>query len=278
MRDTILQRSQGAGVLAVKGGEDRTRIARLRQAGCAKIRFPACHAADGFEAVLINTSGGLTGGDDLSWHIDALAGSRLTVTTQACEKIYRSTGDTARIDTRLVAGRDAHISWLPQETILFDGARLERTLEVNLDADATVLIVEAAVFGRQASGETCRAGRFRDRWRVRRSGHLVHREDLLFDLDAIEDPLRQRAVLDGNTAMASVLLVDQRAPGLTSAARAALESVPQVCLGASQWRTAGSEKLMVRMAAPDGYTLRKALAALIDALRPRAGLPRSWTI
>ena len=94
------------------------------------------------------------------------------LTTPACERIYRSIGGDAVVENRLAAEASAHVDWLPQETILFEDARLNRRLEVDLAEDATLTAVEAVLLGRQAMGEDARNARLRDVWRVR-DGQVV---------------------------------------------------------------------------------------------------------
>lgn len=130
-----LQRSSGQGRLAVRRADGRTRLADLYQEGAQKIRLPRPLGRRDLEAVLINTAGGLTGGDRLCWSVEAAAGSALTVTSQACEKVYRSLGDSARVTSRLALGPGARLCWLPQETILFDGSRLDRRLSAEMAPD-----------------------------------------------------------------------------------------------------------------------------------------------
>ncbi len=136
------QRARGEGRLVAKAEGGRTRIAELYQEGCAKIRLPKTFDAS-MEAVLINSSGGVTGGDRLSWEFRAGKGTKLTLTTQACEKVYKAAAGTAEIATRISVAAGAHVDWLPQETILFDRSALSRSLEVDLAADASFLAVEA---------------------------------------------------------------------------------------------------------------------------------------
>ena len=93
-----LQRARGHGRLAAKASAAGTRLDVLYQDGCAKIRLPKTF--DGaMEAVLINTAGGLTGGDRIAWDLEARAGTRLTVTTQACERAYKAHASTATVET-----------------------------------------------------------------------------------------------------------------------------------------------------------------------------------
>jgi urease accessory protein len=274
------QRSQGRGGLEVAHARGRTRVRRLFQEGSAKIRLPRDLAGPGAEAVLINTSGGLTGGDQLEWDVAAVAGAAVTLTTQACEKVYRSSGGEAHVRASIRAEAGARVDWLPQETIVFDGGRISRKFEANLEGDATLLVLEAVILGRKARGEEVETGSFRDSWRIRRNGLLVHAEETRF-----EEPFGAyrgvAAALGHNTAFATLLLVDDGAARHTAAVRG-LISAAGVAGGASAWETAGSGKLLARMAARDGYMLRKALLPVVRLLKTGAadgaGLPRIWSI
>ena len=176
-RDAALapQRVDAEGRLAVASRGGQTRLLRLGQEGAAKIRLPRVPEGAPLEAVLINTAGGLTGGDRLAWAVDLAADARAVVTTQACEKIYRSAGGLAEVSSRLRLGPAARLAWLPQEAIVFDGARLARRLDVELAEGAEVLVLEAVVFGRAAMGEQVVTAEISDRWEVRRDGRLSTR-------------------------------------------------------------------------------------------------------
>ena len=171
------------------------------------------------EAVLINTSGGLTGGDVVDWSFGAGEGTRLTLTTQACEKIYKASADTATVSTAITVAAGARVDWLPQETILFDRASLTRSLDVELAEDAEFLAVEAVLFGRKAMGEAMTAGLFRDRWRIRRQGRLIHGEEARFEGDVADRTARQ-AVLAGAGAFATLLYCGPQAEALLPQMRA----------------------------------------------------------
>ncbi len=158
----VLQRARGTGRIEVAAETGRTRLRRLYQDGCAKILLPVDRAARSLEAVAINTSGGLTGGDQMAWRATARAGASLTLTTQACEKVYRARDGHAAVSVGLDVGPGARIDWLPQETILFDGADLSRTLEADLAAGATLLVVEAVRLCGGAPFETAGASAARE--------------------------------------------------------------------------------------------------------------------
>lgn len=272
-----MQRASGNGRISVKASSGRSRLEQLYQEGAAKIRLPRNPASPGLEAVLINTSGGLTGGDRMAWACAAGEGTALTLTTQACEKTYKASGDAcADVSVTLAAGAGARLCWLPQETILFDRARLSRRLEANLAADASMLIVEPVIFGRKAMGEAVRSGIFRDRWRIRREGRLVHAEDFAIGPDIAA--VLPRAAVAGHVAgqaraFATLLLVDPGAEDRLAPARRIVGENG----GVSAWTVGETGKLLARIVAEDGYNLRKTLIPLIKLLNPGADLPKIWS-
>lgn len=266
------QRAAGAARLACGVRDGRTRLLRLYQDGSAKIRMPAV-AADPLEAVLINTAGGLTGGDRLGWEIDVGPGASASITTQACEKIYRAASDRAEVRVKLSVGAGGRIAWLPQETIVFDRSAFACTLEVELAAGAEALLLEATIFGRLAMGEEAAHGHFHDRWRVRQDGALVHAEDSRIG-PAIAAALGRPAVAGGAIAAATLLMVSPQAEGLLDAARDIIGADGD----ASAWSVKKSGKLLARLFAEDGYQLRKRLVPLVELLNGRAGLPKLWSL
>lgn len=253
-----LPRSFGSARLS----RDAGRLVALHQQGCMKILMPRGR----LEAVIVNTAGGITGGDRLSVQVDAGAGEALTLTTQAAERAYRSAGGAGRVTNELTLGEGARIDWLPQETILFEGSALERSLTVNMAESATLLAVEALVFGRAAHGETLRNLHLRDHWRIHRGGRLAHAEALR--LDAMPN---SAATLAGIRASATLLLAAPGAEGGLDAARAL---IPE---GTEAGISALPGLLVARFLAPSSQALRGALIPLIRHFR--AGpVPRVWQL
>jgi urease accessory protein len=258
---TPLQRAKGCGRIVVNARG----LERLYQEGCSKIRLP--RGGSGLEAVLINSSGGLTGGDRLEWTAAAGPGARLTLTTQACEKVYRARDGRAETRVSLTVGAGGRLDWLPQETILFDGGVLARRLETDLAPGARLLAVEAVVLGRTAMGERVRAGELADRWRIRRDGRLLFADDLRL-AGPIAATAERPAVLAGATAFASILLVADDAERFLGPLRATL--------GANGGASAFEGKLFARIVASDGFDLRKRLLPALEVLRDGEPLPRVW--
>jgi urease accessory protein len=260
-------RAVGGITLAVRASSGLTRRARVREDGSLRVRCPGPPSAE-LEAVIVNTAGGIAGGDRLMLDITAEAGARLLVTTAAAEKVYRTLEAAASIDVKLRLGAGSSLAWLPQETILFDRARLERAIEVDLADDARLLMAEAIVFGRVGMGEAVNEAFLFDRWRLRRGGQLVHAEATRLD-GAVAKKLAQPAVANGGIAVATVLVM----PGdeTTIAGVRALRRDLRGEAGASAWNGLA----LVRLCATDGEALRHDLLAVLAAVRG-APLPRLW--
>ncbi|MGE0717812.1 MAG: urease accessory protein UreD, partial [Alphaproteobacteria bacterium] len=145
-----LQRSNGAGLVRFAAGRSRARLADLHQSDPVRLLFPDPPSGEPATAVVVTTSGGIAGGDRIRLSLAADAGAVASVGTQAAEKVYRSTGADARIGVGLAAGDGAWLEWLPQETILFDGARLRRKTEADVAPGGRLLALEMVVFGRIA--------------------------------------------------------------------------------------------------------------------------------
>ena len=266
-RTFAANRAVGRIALAVKASGGATRRWRVREEGSLRVRCPGPPAGE-LEAVIVNTAGGVAGGDRFSLDVAVEPGARLVVTTAAAEKIYRTLEPEAAIDVTLTVDAGASLAWLPQETILFDRARLGRSIEVDLADDAQLILAEALVLGRSGMGEAVDDGRLVDRWRLRRDGKLIHAEAVQLD-GSIAAKLMEPAVAKGGIAVATVLVV----PGndATVAAVRALDAGFRGEVGASAWNGFA----VVRLCAADGAALRRDLVAVLGALRG-AALPRLW--
>ncbi len=243
-----------------------TTIDRLYESGALRLRRPRGAAC---EAIVVNTGGGIVAGDTLALTFDLKPHAEVSVTTVAAEKIYRSAGAIASIGTRLALAGGARLLWLPQETILFDGARLARTFDVDLAPDARLVAAEMLVFGRLASGETTTTGSLRDAWRVRRDGRLVFADATLLE-GAIGATLDRPALGGGARAIALLLVAGPDAEAAVEPLRAAF---------------AGNAHVEAGVSARDGIVVARALARSPERLRASmvaalgsvdAAPPRAW--
>jgi urease accessory protein len=240
---------------------ERDGVAVMRESGSSKCRMPR----GSNEAILINTSGGLAGGDLIEVDAEVGEGATLALTTQAAERVYRTLGPAAEVRVNLRAEGRAHLFWMPQETIFFDNAALSRKLNVELEEGSTFLAVEPMVFGRKEMGENVGRVFMKDRWEIKRSGRLVHAEAFHKGPRLAESP----ATLGGHSAAATVVFIADGADRLLDAIRQV--TGPQD--GASAW----NGKLVARLLAKDGFALRKVLIPVLSLCVGRRGLPKCWT-
>ncbi|PSO21165.1 urease accessory protein UreD [Bradyrhizobium sp. MOS003] len=259
-------RARGAVRFDVHARDGVTRRGVLHESGSLRVRFPSPEG-EGLSGVFVNTAGGVAGGD--SFEIDIAAGerSRLTLTTAAAEKVYRAPGAAAQLNISLKIAAGAHLGWLPQETILFDRARVHRRFDIELDETASLLLCEIVVFGRTAMGERMEQGEFVDRWRLRRGGRLVFAETVRLDGN-IGAKLGRSAVAKGGAAIGTALIV----PGdeaLVDRIREAADSFSGE-VGISAWNGFA----MARFCAQDAARLRADMMAVLA--RTGAALPRLW--
>jgi urease accessory protein len=265
-----LQRASGVVRASFRRSGGATRLEGLYQAGTGKLRMPRVAPGEALEGILLNTGGGMTGGDRFRVEIALAAGAAAVVTTQACEKVYRALDDTAMVENRLVLGPGARLDWLPQETILFDEAAFTRSLDVDLSADSELVAVEAVVLGRTARGETVRRGTLRERFRVRRGGRLLFADGARLD-GAVAEQAARAAMLGGAAAFATALVVRPDVESIVDDLRAVLCDSAGEC-GVSAW----NGMLAARFVCGDGRALRRDLVTFLSHVRQRA-VPRVWT-
>lgn len=260
-------RARGAVRFGVHLADGVTRRGDLHESGSLRVRFPSPEDG-GLSGVFVNTAGGIAGGDHFDIDIRAGEGSRLTLTTAAAEKVYRAPGGAAELSIALKAEAGAHLSWLPQETILFDRARIARRIDIDLAEDASLLLCEIVVFGRSAMGETMQDGEFTDRWRLRRGGRLVFAETIRLDGD-IGAKLARPAFAKGGVAIGTALIVPGDA-ALVERIREASETFGGE-VGISCWNGFA----MARFCAQDAARLRADMMTVLGRASGSA-LPRLW--
>lgn len=266
MEKTTLQRARGAIDLVIVSGK----LKRFYQSGSAKIFIPKTYAKT-TEAVLVNTAGGLTGGDIFGAKLRADGDTHLTVSTQTAERVYCALGpQAAKITIDIDLGGKASLHWLPQETILFDGAGFSRHLKVEMDDAASFLASEMMVFGRTAMHETVRQGNISDQWRISRGGRLIHAEALRLD-GHIDEKLLQPASADGGVCVATTLYVSRDAEAKADAVRSFFKNHDDVRTAVSAW----DGKLVIRSVCGNTARLKKLMAQFIEQFRNIAN-PRVW--
>lgn len=274
--DADLQRADGSGRVVLIGSPAGTRIVDLYQRSPIRIMFPNPDGAAIDEAVLINTTGGVAGGDLLEYGVTALGNASIAVTSQAAEKVYRALNEPARLVTRLKACEAARLAWLPQETILFNWARLSRETEIELSPGAELLALEWLALGRAAHGEQMVGGHITDSWRVKKDGRLIWADSFRVT-DDVFPHLHRKALLANCTAVGTLIYfgpsLDARLEFLRDVARS---------LSCHCAVTSVGGLIIVRFAAEAPYDLRLALHSLLQQFSRELGpgpfrVPKMWS-
>jgi urease accessory protein len=274
--DRDLQRADGCGRVVLSGSENGTRIEDIFERSPIRIMFPRTGHCAVEEAVIINTAGGIAGGDRLECSIATLPGASITVTSQAAEKVYRALDNPARVATRLKVRESARLAWLPQETIVFDGARIHRTTEIELLSGAELLALEWLVLGRSAHGEVVVRGSVLDGWRVKKDGRLIWADSFRIS-DEIFAHLNRKALLSNFNSMATLVYFGPDLNRRLELLREILSALACECAV-----TLVSGLIVARFAAKQSSDLKLALRSFLQQFEPELSsgpfrVPKMWS-
>lgn len=274
--DKDLQRAEGSCRVVLSGSERGTRIMDIFQRSPIRVLFPTVGGVPIQEAVLVNTAGGIAGGDRLESDIAALANASIAVTSQAAEKVYRALDEPAYIATRLRVSENARLAWLPQETIVFNRARLCRETEIDLSSRAELLALEWLVLGRAAHGEEVIGGHITDTWRVKKDGRLIW-ADIFRATNETFLHLRRKALLSNCKALGTLICFG---PYLDTRLEFLRDIAPFLeCHNAA---TSVGGLIIVRFAAKVSSDLRLALRSFLERFSRELGpgpfrVPKMWS-
>jgi len=274
--DKDLQRAEGSCRIVLSGSERGTRIMDVFQQSPIRVLFPGTRGAAVEEAVFVNTAGGIAGGDRLEYSVTVLANASIAVTSQAAEKVYRALNEPARIATKLKASEGAKLAWLPQETIVFNRARISRETEIEFSSGAEVLALEWLVLGRTAQGEKMAGGHITDSWRVMKDGRLIWADSFRVT-DEMFHHLHRKALLSDCIAFATLIYFGPDLETRLELLRNIASSI--VCHCAP---TSVSGLIIVRFAAKDSFDLRIALRNFLQQFSEELGpgpfrVPKMWS-
>jgi urease accessory protein len=274
--DKDLQRAEGVARIVLSGSKNGTRIMDVFQSSPTRILFPRTNGRAMEEAVLINTAGGIAGGDRLKCDVTLLANASIAITTQAAEKVYRALSEPACIATKLTVCAAAKLAWLPQETIVFDQARVCRKTEIELSSGAELLALEWLVLGRVAHGEKMVGGYITDSWQVKKDGRLIWADTFRIS-DDIFPHLNRKALLSNCKAFATLIYFGPDPSRWLEFFRATTRDLK--CHSAP---TSVSGLIIIRFAAVDSLDLKLALRSLLRQFSREPGIgpfrvPKMWS-
>jgi urease accessory protein len=274
--DRDLQRAQGSARVVVSGSEKGARIMDVFERSPLRVMFPRTAGGAVEEAVLINTAGGIAGGDRLESGVTALPDAAIAVTSQAAEKVYRALSEPAHMATNLTACEAAKLAWLPQETIVFNWGRLVRKTEIELSSGAELLALEWLVLGRGAHGEEMVGGHITDGWRVKKDGRLIW-ADSFRATDETFPHLHRKALLSNCKAVGTLIYFGPHLPTRLEFLRDVAPSLECHCAA-----TSVGGLLIVRFAARVSYDLRLAVRSFLQQFGRELGpgpfrVPKMWS-
>ena len=274
--DKHLQRAKGVCRIAVAGSKDGNEIIDVFQQSPLRVIFPRIDGGAAKEAVLINTGGGIAGGDRLECGVTAMAGASIAVTSQTAERVYRALDQPARILTKLRVDEGAKLAWFPHETMVFNWARFHRLTEVEISSGSELIALEWLVFGRTASGEQMVGGEIHDSWRVKKEGRLIWGDTFRIS-EEVFPHLNRKALLNNCKAIATLIYF-----GPELAKRLDLLREFSLSLDCRCAVTSVADLIIVRLAAEESWNLKLALRALPQQLGPEFGdgpfrVPRMWS-
>jgi len=273
--DRDLQRADGCCRIVLSGSETGTRIEDVFERSPIRVMFPRNGHSVMEEAVLINTAGGIAGGDRLECSVAALPGASMAVTSQAAEKVYRALNEPARIKTSLKAYKSARLAWLPQETITFNRARLHRTTEIELFSGSELLALEWLVLGRAAHGEIVVGGSITDSWRVKKDDRLIWADNFRITNETFAQTNR-KALLSDCRAIATLIYFGPDLDKRMECLRESLLSLECDC-----GVTLVGGLVVARFAAKQSADLKVALRSFLSQLETELGpgpfrVPKMW--
>jgi urease accessory protein len=273
--DADLQRADGYGRITLSGATGATTVTDIFQRSPVRIVFPRIGNGSIEEAVFVNTAGGIAGGDRLALEVRALPHASIVVTSQTAEKIYRALHVPSRITTKLEVHEAARLAWLPQQTIVFNGARFTRETEIAVSTGAELLALESLVLGRAAHGERMTSGHIIDTWRVRENGRLIWADSFRITGETFAH-LHRPALMADFKAIATMIYFG---PSPEKRFEFMGDMVPGV--GCTCAATSIAGLTILRFAAQEAFELKQALQRCLDQLRTALGpglarVPKMW--
>ena len=248
---------------------DNNEINRFYQSGSAKVFYPkSCQKIK--ELVLVNTAGGLTSGDNFFYNIDIINKSKIFVTTQTAERVYKGINDNAEIKVTLSVDNTSDLFWIPQELILFNNCNLNRKIEVNLKSNSNFLLAESTIFGRTAMGEFLEKGFFKDNWKIYLNEKLIHAEALSLTGN-IKDKLSSIASTDNGVAICNIFISGKHFLSKEDLLTKTLKNSEIILSSHSKW----NDKMLIRIVSKDAYELKLIKKKLISYLSDK-NLPKVW--
>ena len=263
--DKLLQRSNGKIDIELLDND----FSKFFQSGCCKILNPKNYN-EFKELVLINTAGGITCNDNIDINAN-INNSKLSICTQAAEKIYAGIGDPARVEININLNNST-MYWLPKELILFDNSKLRRNININLSGNSNLIFCETTIFGRKAMSEKIKNISFSDQWKIYSNSSIKHFEAINIKGSTI-DNFNNNYTLSNQSSLSTILIFGDIVHQLESV----LSKVKKNLGNHYCEMTKFDDKIIIRCLADDYYDLKKTLNIIMkNVINDK--LPKSWDL
>jgi urease accessory protein len=261
--------------LSFRGDAESTYLGRTRSFGPYLVQRPFAESNGTCQVYLLHPPGGVAAGDSLHLNVDCSSNTRVLLTTPAATKLYRSAGKFSSLEQAFALESGAMLEWLPQETIVFDGALARSKTRVDLAADAHYAGWEISCLGRRAANEAYASGQFKQSVEVWRNSEPLFIERC--QLNGRDEMLRAPWGMRGHTVMGT--FVCSGVTGGSASLSELRERLPRV-EGMTALTQVG-ELMISRYLGDHADEARRAFESIWAELRPRyfgraADAPRVW--
>ncbi|GBQ06298.1 urease accessory protein UreD [Saccharibacter floricola] len=273
---TYLQRAEGLFELEARRRDTHTRRGSMKQGGCSRLLFPRRDSPQ-LEAVMVNISGGLAAGDQLLGRLTCHEEADLLMSAQAHERVYRARSNDAPacVETTCTLAPHARLEWLPHGTILFDGARFNRHMSVDMASSSRFLFYESRIYGRYASSERLQSLSLRDRLSIRRDGRPLVEECTALEGALIQSLLQHPAMGHNARLDATLIMV---APEVTRFLPKIRPLLAELGEGTSFAASCWNDTLIIRGLAQSNWDVEQLMSRLLPILREERPMPTGWRL
>ena len=263
--DKLLQRSNGKIDIELLDND----FSKFFQSGCCKILNPKNYN-EFKELVLINTAGGITCNDNIDINAN-INNSKLSICTQAAEKIYAGIGDPARVEININLNNST-MYWLPKELILFDNSKLRRNININLSDNSNLIFCETTIFGRKAMSEKIKNISFSDQWKIYSNSSIKHFEAINIKGSTI-DNFKNNYTFSNQSSLSTILIFGDIVHQLEPVLRKVKKNLGNHYCEMTKF----DDKIIIRCLADDNYDLKKTLNIIMkNVINDK--LPKSWDL
>lgn len=278
--ETTQGRWRGQLTLHFEQHSGQTVMVRSRHEGPLRVQRPFREPTGACQVYILNPPGGVVSGDELVVSAHLAEGARTLLTAPGATKFYRSGGGVAEQRQEFTLERGSHLEWLPQETIVFEGAKVRQETRVHLARGASFVGWEVTCLGRPAAQDRFGSGKLEQRWELWEDERLLWKERTALDAT---DAVRSSAWGWANRPVLGTMVLHPVSPAALDLARSCLAPEHHEPAPEADWTSATllDRTLLCRYLGASSARARATFTRIWSALRPTefgcaAVTPRIW--